>query len=638
MRLSRPLASVAVAALLLTACNKDDKRQDTDPMDPYANAVFGGLKRGPRQGQGHPTEAGTNAPPSARPQPAPAQPYTPPAYTPPPAVAPVVPPAEVARRSAPPAEDDGDDRDDPPPARPDRANRPDPFASTRPADADPPAADKTADGEAIPLKRGNNAITFGPINCPVAVVGRDVWDLKAMKAVRKLDDGGAYDQSGLRALSPDGRYFAAADKSPNQKDTTVTVWNTDTGEKVQKFGSGPGMYADLILFRDPTTPLVGGRHGREVGSLDVVTGKVGPLLTVPDNIHTGKFVVSPDGKQYACIGHKAVTVADAVTGKKAVVMAPPGPGSVPPGTPPDPYPLMSIHAYFRGAAFSPDGTELALYTTHPTPRLIVWNAKGKLLLDRVVSVRKHLGMEERPPQWLPGGIGWVVDGAIVDRVTGATVLTTRRPFGNHQAAVLVDDVRLAGIFASDRDEDRLRFAPVPWEKLRRAMKAMGEREPAHIAPGVAVSVDVQLAGGRGGGGDAAKLITEALTRRLARDGVPVAAGRPTVVKVRLKEAAGETLPIFERRTRFDFRGTDTGRTATEVKGEAVVELFVGGEPRPVWRVGLSAFSGRSFDQDITDATIRASMLEHLTGQLEDLDLPYFVPKAADVTALPATIE
>lgn len=633
MPLPRPLALAAVAALLLPACNRDDKKADADPMDPYANAVFGGLKQGPRPGQGHPTEGAMNVPPSARPQPAPVT-FTP-AVQPPPAA--VAPPVAVARRPAPPppADDDTDD----PPAKPDRPNRPNPFAPTAPADTDPPTAAKTVDGEAIPLKRGNDAVTFGPIGCPVAVVGKDVWDLKGMKAVRTLADGGAYDQRALRALSPDGRFFAAADKSPNQKDTTITVWDTATGDKVQKFGSGPDMYADLVLFRDPTTLLVGGRHGRKVGSIDVTTGKVGPLLTVPDNVHTGKFVVSPDGKLYAYVGHKGVTVADAVTGKKAVVMAPPGPGSVPPGTPPDPFPLVTLHAYTRGAAFSPDGTELALYATHPTPRLIVWNTKGKLLFDRPVSVHGRVGGDDLPPQWLPGGAGWVIDGNIVDRVTGATVLVTKRPFGNDRVAVLADENRLAGVFASDRNEDRLRFVPVPWDKLRRSLKAMTDREPAHIAPGLAVSVDVQLAGRNGaGGGDAGKLITEALTKRLARDGVPVAAGRPTVLKVRLAEAAGETLPIFERRTRFDFRGSDTGRTATEARGEAVVELFVGGEPRPVWRVGLSAASGRSFEQEITDATIRASMLDHLTAQLGKLDLPYFIPKAAEVTALPAVVE
>ena len=49
-------------------------------------------------------------------------------------------------------------------------------------------------------------------------------------------------------------------------------------------------------------------------------------------------------------------------------------------------------------------------------------------------------------------------------------------------------------------------------------------------------------------------------------------------------------------------------------------------------------SARSFREEITDATVRKSMLEHLAKQLSGLDMPYFIPKAKETVALPAVVE
>ena len=239
-------------------------------------------------------------------------------------------------------------------------------------------------------------------------------------------------------------------------------------------------------------------------------------------------------------------------------------------------------------------------------------------------------------QWLPNGTGWLVGGYMIDRETGRVLLVAKTPFAADVKPRLVDDRRLAGMFGDD--STRVRFVTVPWQKLRRAAQAMAANEPAHIAPGVPVSVDVRLAGTRGGVDETYRLVAGALVKRLARDGVPVADGQGTVVRLRFTEAAGEALAIYERQTRFDFRGRDTGRTATDAKGDAVVELFVPGSDEPVWRAAVKAFSAGSYDGAITDATVRASMLSNLASQLGDLDLPYFIPKAADLAALPAVVE
>ena len=81
-----------------------------------------------------------------------------------------------------------------------------------------------------------------------------------------------------------------------------------------------------------------------------------------------------------------------------------------------------------------------------------------------------------------------------------------------------------------------------------------------------------------------------------------------------------------------------GKTATESKGAATLELIAADEKTPLWRASLTASSARSFTEEINDASIRKSMLEHLTRQLNGMDIPYFIPKSRDVVALPAVVE
>ncbi len=106
----------------------------------------------------------------------------------------------------------------------------------------------------------------------------------------------------------------------------------------------------------------------------------------------------------------------------------------------------------------------------------------------------------------------------------------------------------------------------------------------------------------------------------------------------IRSSAGVRLTIFERQSPFDFKGKDTGKKAPKAKGAAILELTVKGEAKPLWRGHLTAMSARSFKEEITDATVRKSMREHLAKQLSGTDMPYFIPKSKDTVALPAVVE
>ncbi|MDB5309270.1 MAG: hypothetical protein JWO38_3472 [Gemmataceae bacterium] len=528
----------------------------------------------------------------------------------------------------------------PPAGKP--ADPDDPFAPGANLKAAPGKAGWGEGSVAVPFEPGA-AVTFGPVGCPVAVVGLTVWDLKANKAVRKL--AGPYEARGLRALSADGKYFAAGSKSPNQQDTAVAVWSTETGQRVLDVPGDKKALVDLLAISRNKYLLLGGRHNTQIDVWDVETGKVVKQLTVPDRrVESDKLAFTPDGKYFACIAHDKIVVTETATNKEVAVTEPPGPGvpADPPAGPKGVVPKRSarfdaifVFAWTRGLAFSPDGTELAAFSTHPSPRLLVWNTKGELVTDEPVPMPRTIS-HRNTLEWLPDGSGWLVNGYLFDRASKRVVVSIRVPFASDVLPHLLDKDRVIGVFGEDRG--RLQTVTIPWEKLNVSLKQMTAKAPSYLAPGEPVSVALELAGLRGDEADTRKILTDALTRRLARDGIPVGEGKSTVLRLKLAEEAGESLPIYERQSPFDFRGKDTGRKATEVKGAAVLELVAKGEDQPLWRGQLTAFSARSFKEEITDLAVRKSMLEHLGRQLSGMDMPYFIPKSKDVVALPAVVE
>lgn len=483
---------------------------------------------------------------------------------------------------------------------------------------------------AIPFD-SKHPVTFGAPGGPLLVIGNEVRDAKTKTVLKTLK--GDPEPRGTRVLSADGKYLAAASKSPNQKDTAVAVWSTATGECVLEVPGTKAAYVDVIAFIEGKL-ILGGRHGKELDVYDLATSKQGKPLTVPDRrVERDKLAFAPDGKSFACLTNDKLIVTDVATGK-ATTLAAPGNGGVPPKLPGG-RDVVFVYAWMKTLAYSPDGTEIAGFTTHPAPRLIVWSVKGEVVLDAPVPLPRIIS-HRHTLEWTPDAKGWLVNGHLIDRATKRVAVSIRVPFASEVMPHLLDKNQVIGTFGDDREQ--LRTFTVPWDKLHVALKAMADKAPAFLTPGEAVSLEFELAGLRGEEAETKKILTDALTARLQRDGIPVAVGKSTVLKLKLSEEAGETLPIFERQSVFDFRGKDTGRTATEAKGAAVLEITAKGEEKPLWRGHLKAMSARSFKEEITDASVRKSMLEHLANQLSGLDMPYFIPKAKDVVALPAVVE
>jgi hypothetical protein len=286
--------------------------------------------------------------------------------------------------------------------------------------------------------------------------------------------------------------------------------------------------------------------------------------------------------------------------------------------------------------FSPDSQELAGVSTHPQPRLLCWDNHGKLILDEPLRQLPRMAFWEHSLEWLPDKSGWVISGHIYDRDSNRIVFGVRKQFAQEMLVHLLDKDRLLGAFPHAPGE--LTAIEIPWERIRTSLAAMSDGTPALLSPGAPVSINIQLAATRGDQQEAARSIGDALVERLARDGVRVERGKSTVFQVKFAETAGDQLPIYERQSPFDFRGHDTGRTATEAKGSLVIELLAEGESRPLWRDTIEAANSSSFREEINDATVRKSMLENLAADINELNIPYFIPKSEELLALPVVIE
>lgn len=477
-------------------------------------------------------------------------------------------------------------------------------------------------------------ITFGPLGCPVVVVEGKVWNIQRRKLVCELE--GEYNPRGLTSLSPDGRWLVATDKSPNQKDTTVTVWNTQTGKQAFTVPGSPEGFTDLVLLSNERL-FLGGRDAPTVRVWDLAAGKPADSVEFPEEIERSndEVALSRDGEYLAAPARDRMVVVKTATGKAVATMASPKKMERPDkNQPPVAVGRASltdatfIYAWLRELAFSPDTQELAAVSTHPIPRLMCWDQRGKLIFDEPLPGEyRFSGSLDNELQWFPDRDAWLVQGDILDRETGRIVLSIKKQFARDLRVRVYSQDHLVGVFP--HNPTQLEVLPIPWDEIRASLAHIESGGPALLTPKEPVDIQIELGPIRGDQTEIKLQLGTALWNRLTRDGFRVEQGAKTFFRLKFTEKAGEQLPIYARRSRFDFRGQDTGRTATEAKGSLVVELVAPGRATPIWRESLKATSSRSFTEEINNASMRKSMLENLADRIDELDLPYFIPRDSE---------
>lgn len=497
-------------------------------------------------------------------------------------------------------------------------------------------------------------VTFGAPGCPCLVVGTTVWDIQSKKIQARLQ--GSYEEKSLTSLSPDGRFFAATELASHEKDNSVVVWDTATGGALFVVpGAATESTALVELAGDRL--FLGFASSGAMTIWSVTQGREERVLELSErSLEDKNTAITHNGLYVAYVADRnRMVVLKVDTGATVARMRPPkkmdrAAPDLPPGMvrvdrggwivdnngeSASANDCTFIYAWLQALEFSPDSHELAGVSTHPKPRVICWDYKGKRAFDEPLYSERR-AFWENSLTWFPGKKAWLIEHDIFERESGKVVLSVQEPFAEDLNIHVLDDDHLIGSFPHSPDE--IQVLDIPWEDIHKSLTQLKEKGPALLGPDKPVSIVFELGPLRGNQNQTVQQLGDALKKRLQRDGLNVQKGEPTFFRMRFSEQAGDSLAIRERQSPFDWRGRDTGRRATEAQGQLVVELVVPGKDQPIWRDSLRATSSRSFDDVINDTTVRNSMIENLSHQLQDLNFPYFIPQSEEFLALPVILE
>jgi hypothetical protein len=481
-------------------------------------------------------------------------------------------------------------------------------------------------------------ITSGGIDCPVILGGSTVVSTDKLKLIGKLDC--KFRSSTLTALSNDGTFFAVASKTTNQKDTSVAVYDLKTGKKTCDIPGSEDEILDVLLLTRGKYVVTAGRSSPIIRVWNGETGKSVKEFEMPERsrLDQGKVAFTSDGKYMAVIRQKELVVLQVSSGKVVATMEPPThvDQNGDPTSRSSSNDHVFIYSSIQDLEFPPSGTELAAVSTSRGHRMLCWNKNAKLVVNQPFSLVQRNSSWENDIQWMPDGKSWLVGGNLVERITGRVLLAFEKKFASDVQLLVHDQNTILGRLGSA--PNIISKVEVPWDKISRAQQAIADKEPALIAPYQAVDIRLEFGDTLGALGDARKSIIDAVKSRLNRDGIEYEVGAANYFKLRFSEALGDTLPIFERQSVFGGRGRDTGKTMTETKGSLVVEFFAAGAAQPAWREVLDAKSSRRFRQEINAQSVRESMLDRLSRELEQMQFPYFMPTDEKLPALPMIIK
>jgi hypothetical protein len=295
-----------------------------------------------------------------------------------------------------------------------------------------------------------------------------------------------------------------------------------------------------------------------------------------------------------------------------------------------------------GLRFSPDGSELAAIAEHGN-RLLCWNSQAKLTvnhkLEGMSSWSGSFGFHGSQIDWAPNGKAWLLAGRLlIDRESLRPLWVLKAGWIHSARARFLDSDHIVATMG-DSSHQRLTSLPIPWAKLNASLAALNSSTPAYLRPGQSISVQVKLGEVRHGDPETTKTeLGKVALEKMKQLGVSVGSSQPLILLVYYTEKAGETVAVYERRNRFDFRGTDTGQRVEDTKASIQISLWESGAKQPLWKGKLQAGSASSYKDDINEQTVRDSTFKNASNQLRGIMFPYFMPKDPNLVSLPAVTE
>lgn len=490
-----------------------------------------------------------------------------------------------------------------------------PMASPDTTATEPQAAKP----DQLVLSSASNArITRSTPNCPVLVVGSDVWNLIDRNKVATLD--GEYDATAQTALSPDGRYFCAASKPPGQQNTDVIVWNTDTGKRQFTATGDSKRFVDSVLLSQDRL-YIGDRWSDELIVWECESGKKKSSIKINQaRFKQGNTAISHNGEYIAAVAKNTLGVFDSSEGKGIVGLANPRLAARGGDK------AEALYASLQSLSFSPDNSELVTVSTVNGARLLCWNGKGEIVLEQ--PLRSSL-LDRPTVQWFAGHNAWLVGSDVYDRDTQRSIVTSIGSADGSEIQIF-DDSSLCGRFASAPLQISVR--PIPWQQIARSLMAMKNDQESAIRPGVNVSLHLQLIGTAGRHD---KELRKLLRERLVAAGLSVADGDRVRLTARITELEEQFTPNLSSQIPSD--GGLSGVIEPQTGRLLVVEIRTPGALEPVWSASLGDVSGLLNDAGASQVE-RQEIMRQVSSKIDALPIPYYVPDSFELIALPVVLQ
>ena len=410
------------------------------------------------------------------------------------------------------------------------------------------AAGWSANAAAITLKN-IDLVVQGLPGCKFLLVGQDVWNLQTLTKTGKPVpiNGENRDQV---ALSPDGKLVAISYNKDNRSrtpdnnrpaDIDVAVWDATTGANVCEIPSiERDVDCDYVGLSTGKWLLVSGRgNGQRPRVMEVWDAQTGKRVRrFACNLGSAAATsISSDGRYLAAADSRTVQIYDIATGAAVAAMSPPAPADA---NRSNPVPGVSINELL----FSPDGASVAALSSSPfqAGRLIAWDNHGTVTDDIACPTG---GVEFNPSgarslQWSPDGNAWLVSQHwIVDRKSKRPVWNIQFPFADYARTLFIDPDHLL-VLHNGPSSNNSETVPIPWADIRKALDVMTSKSSTlAFGPGKSVAIEIECVNPRGDVPATKAALLKSMTTRLDREGIKVADGSSTIIKMRFEEGVSQ---------------------------------------------------------------------------------------------------
>ena len=467
----------------------------------------------------------------------------------------------------------------------------------------------------IALPPSEPLIVFAPAPSSLVAVGQTVYDAKTGAVAGKTGPFQATARDALRALSPDGKYYAAAKTTGT---SGIEIRACETGQFLHTLNFDRSFLRLKLLACGETDRLVSAAHfgaGQRVQIWDLADGKlVKEVLTEEFERHQ------------AALNHDASALAVATTNDGIIIYDLRGSRHQQPAERSLQIPVMpgaSGMVAIDGLAFSPAGDEL-LAVLDGGARILCWNRGGELVFEHQSAVDLRAAwtgacVYQGPAiEWHPSGRGWLLGGHFFFERSLRRVSWMLETDRDEEAIMRFLGADRLVLLRGKGHERKLADIAIPWEQINASLRAIESDQPRHLGAGTAVSLQVRVGRILPGASqdDVHGAIEFIVGKRLEEEQVSLAARQPTQVVVNY----------------FEERKQGGGGKSPVNQGDLKLQITLNNGARRVFTANLVA------EAEGEGEKMRQSLYWRLANRLRQTPLPYFIPKNSQLVSLPAILK